>query len=200
MARGLGVVAVLLFAAVLLVFAWHALSVPELLCSWASPAPAAPAKEQQPVFWQFVAVTSPRNVANKAVTVERTWGSAVRPPLRWYTDNATTLLPRAVVVQEARYLAAAEAGQGDKFMTFKMQWVWEHAARQAARQPGALWFVRVWDDNYVFQEALRRELQLYNPDEVSRWRTRFPTPLSHVSSAADSGGTSALFQGRLCIS
>ncbi len=38
-------------------------------------------------------------------------------------------------------------------------------ARRAERHP-ALWYVRVWDDNYVFQQSLRRELQLYNPDEV----------------------------------
>jgi hypothetical protein len=72
-------------------------------------------------FWQFVAVTSPGNVANKAVVVQRTWGSAIHPPLRWYTDNETALLPEAVIVRDPTYLEAAERGEGYKFMTFKMQ-------------------------------------------------------------------------------
>ncbi len=120
-------------------------------------------------FWLFVGVTSEARLSS-AATVDRTWATLVSPPLRWYVDNETTLLGEgAVVVRDATYRQAFGRGEGYKHMSFKLQWVWQHVAATALSSssvPG--WFVRVWDDSYVFVRALRKELQLYHPDEVKR--------------------------------
>ncbi len=103
----------------LLVLHW-----PSLLCSLAQRVSATGAQwmdkeEEEAVFWQFLAVTHPGNAA-KAAVVQRTWGSAVQPPLWWYSDNLTNLL-HVVVVRDPTYSAALARGEGYKFMTFKMQ-------------------------------------------------------------------------------
>lgn len=125
----------------------------------------------RPPFWQFLGVTCPAR-HGWAAAVVATWGGGV--PLQWFSDFSPTFpaaLGSVVTVEDATYEAALRNGSGYKFMAFKLQWVWHWTARhwlddpRRSESPPPRWFVRHWDDSYVFVASLERELRLYNPDE-----------------------------------
>lgn len=91
--------------------------------------------------------------------MQKTWGSRVK--IEWFLEGETPApkeLGKVVKVTDDKYLRALQRGEGYKFMTFKMQWIWDHALNNG---PTADWYVRHWEDNYVFVDALKRELSMF---------------------------------------
>lgn len=87
--------------------------------------------------------------------MSKTWGSQV--PIEWFCEGKVHAreLGSVVAVTDETYLTGLARGEGYKHMVFKMQWIWDHALNHG---PKADWYVRHWEDNYIFVESLKREL------------------------------------------
>lgn len=67
-----------------------------------------------------------------------------------------------VRVTDRTYLEALSRKKGYSFMAFKLQWIWNDAFH---RLPDSKWYLRFYDDNYIFLLAMKRELELYDSEQ-----------------------------------
>eukprot|EP00760_Papus_ankaliazontas_P031535 PhM_4_TR5328/c1_g1_i1/m.21792 len=90
----------------------------------------------------------------KAIHVERTWGR--RTPLVWYSDVAHTEV-QPHIVGHALYTR-------NKFdyLSFKLTAIWQHVydnyfqMRDERRRNAYEYYIRLWDDNYFYEENFYR--------------------------------------------
>lgn len=121
-------------------------------------------------FWLLVGVTS-KGRKERVDAVMSTWGKDEANNMVWYGDEKDSPSPLIKVWRHLRvpkYEDAARKGsekEGYKFMTHKMQAIWSDLWKRAKEeQQGPAWYVRFWDDNYLFVRSFVGELALYNPD------------------------------------
>lgn len=90
----------------------------------------------------------------RAAFVERTWGQ--RTPIVWFADKYTPDL-RPIVDLHPMYLK-----DKFRFLTFKISRIWQRVYEDYGS--GAYnWYIRLWDDNYFYEEALHNTLGRLDP-------------------------------------
>ncbi len=124
-------------------------------------------------FLHFFGITAPFN-HDAVKLISQTWGSRV--DVTWYSDAEDVELGDLVVVNDSTYLAASKRQRGYQYMTQKLLWCWNHTMHNF----DADWYVRVYDDNYVFLRNVRRALRQFNSDE--------PILIGRVNAPPGAGG------------
>jgi len=106
---------------------------------------------------EYLGVTMPKNF-EAARAVDQTWGKG--QGIVWFSEEQTDAVGNMVVVEDPTYIQAFQQGEkeGYKHMTFKMLWVWDYAYQNLK----AKWYVRHWEDNFVFPKAIEKECSLYD--------------------------------------
>ena len=91
---------------------------------------------------------------DKLMASNRTWVRTI-PKMHWYSDKPDPDLNVTVV--------SYEPGNTYKLITYRMLMIFQHIYEH---HQGYDWYVRLWDDNYLFNDRLVELLQDQDPDEA----------------------------------
>jgi len=120
------------------------------------PPPPSPAKTKPRIFY-FGITHGDEKYAERAIASDQTWARKCCPRgMMWYSTKPDARLRNVTVLVPPQGL-----GYYDVYHRVRM--IWKHVFEHF---PGYDWYVRAWDDNYLFPEVFERLAEQHDPTEL----------------------------------